>query len=383
LSTEGDVLLSVIGAYSDVLRDEQALAVRRQHLSMLSYQLDMVKAQRGAGELTITDVSQAEAQYATERSLVADAMNQLQADRAAYATVVGQNPVELAPEPPLPGVPASIDEAFALADESNPELQRARDTEEISRQQVIAAKAAFLPSVAIGGTAAYANASQPYFGIANVWNLSAQATVSEPLFTNGQRASAVREAVDQNTADRIAVEGARRTMVQHVADAWNQMISARTEVGLDEEASKAAGDAFKGMQIEFKAGERSTLDVLLAEQTMRNAEIALLAARRDEYVGAATVLRYIGRLRGEALVSDLPRYDPAAHLRSVKNRFMAPWTGLVQGFDGVLSPGERPGAIPRPPVAANPSMAAPTAPVPADAPLATALPTTPAAAVRK
>ncbi|MGH6955874.1 MAG: TolC family protein, partial [Caulobacteraceae bacterium] len=297
--------------------------------------------------------------------------------------VVGQNPGELAPEPPLPGVPASIDEAFALADESNPELQRARDTEEISRQQVIAAKAAFLPSVAIGGTAAYANASQPYFGIANVWNLSAQATVSEPLFTNGQRASAVREAVDQNTADRIAVEGARRTMVQHVADAWNQMISARTEVGLDEEASKAAGDAFKGMQIEFKAGERSTLDVLLAEQTMRNAEIALLAARRDEYVGAATVLRYIGRLRGEALVSDLPRYDPAAHLRSVKNRFMAPWTGLVQGFDGVLSPGERPGAIPRPPVAANPSMAAPTAPVPADAPLATALPTTPAAAVRK
>jgi len=357
--------------------------VRQQHLEMLIQQQDVAKARRNAGEATITDVAQADAQLAGVRALVSDAQNQLQVSRAAYATLVGQNPGDLAPEPQPPGLAVSVDEAFSLGETGSPDLQQALRTEEISRAQVVAARAAYRPSVSVGATAGYANTQQPFFGRTNDWNISALATVSAPLFQNGLRDSGVREALEQNASDRLAVETARRTMLQNIANAWNRMITARADVALQKEQVRAATVAFEGMQIEYNGGERTLQDVLLAEETLRNAEIALLAAQHDEYVGAASVLRYVGRLRGRDLVADLPQYDPAAHFRQVRNAGMAPWTGLVLGVDEIAIPSARTNPIPAPSAAANPQPRPATAEPPADAPLATALPLTPTPAVQQ
>lgn len=373
-ATEAGVMLAVITAYSDVLRDSQALELRRQHLDMLAHQLDIAKARQAAGEATLTDVSQAEAQLAAVRALVSDAQNQLQVSRAAYTTAVGQNPGELSPEPDLPGLPASVDEAFTLAEAQSPDLALAQQNEAISRAQVEAARVAYRPSISVSANAGYASTSEPFFGRTNDWDVSALATVTAPLFTNGAAASGVRQALEQNTSDRIAVEGARRNVVQNIADAWNQMITARADVGFQQEQVRAAGEAFKGMQIEYDAGERSTLDVLLAEETLRNAELSLLAANHDQYVAAAEVLRFIGRLQGPNLIRGLPQYDPAKHLRHVGHSGMVPWTDAIVGIDQIALPKGHPHPIPAPPKSVNPTMN-PSASVPADAPIATALPT--------
>jgi len=376
-ATEAGVMLAVITAYSDVLRDTQALDVRRQHLEMLAHQLEIAKARQSAGEATLTDVAQAEAQLAGVRALVSDAQNQLQISRAAYATVVGQSPGELTPEPDLPGLPASVDQAFHLAEAQSPDLALAQQNEAISHAQVIAARVAYRPSIAVSANAGYAATSEPFFGRFNDWDVSALATLTAPLFTNGAAASGVRQAVEQNTSDRVAVEGARRTVVQSVADAWNQMITARADVGFQQEQVRAATEAFKGMQIEYDAGERSTLDVLLAEETLRNAELALLAAEHDQYIGAAQVLRFVGRLQGPDLIASLPQYDPAKHLRHVSHSGMVPWTDAVLGIDQIALPNGRGHAVPVPPPAAKPAMKPAAAPVPPDAPLATAVPSSP------
>jgi len=376
-ATEAGVMLAVITAYSDVLRDAQALDVRRQHLEMLAHQLDIAKARQAAGEATLTDVAQAQAQLAGVRALVSDAQNQLQVSRAAYATAVGQNPGDLAPEPDLPGLPASPDEAFRLAEAQSPDLALAQENEAISRAQIVSARVAYRPSIAVSANAGYATTSEPFFARSNDWNVTALATLTAPLFTNGAAASGVRQALEQNTSDRIAVEGVRRTLDQNVANAWNQMITARTDVQLQQEQVRAATEAFKGMQIEYDAGERSTLDVLLAEETLRNAELALLAAEHDQYVGAATVLRYIGRLQGPDLIASLPQYDPAKHLNHVRHSGMAPWTDVVVGIDSIALPGAHPHPIPQPPPARNPAPVPAAQPVPPDAPLSTAVPTSP------
>jgi len=373
-ATEAAVMLAVVTAYSDVLRDTQALDVRRQHLEMLAHQLDVAKARQSAGEATLTDVAQAEAQLAGVRALVSDAQNQLQISRAAYATVVGQNPGELTPEPDLPGIPASVDDAFRLAEAQSPDLALAQQNEAISHAQVIAARVAYRPSISVSANAGYAATSEPFFGRSNDWDVSALATLTAPLFTNGAAASGVRQALEQNTSDRIAVEGARRAVVQSVADAWNQMITARADVGFQQEQVRAASAAFKGMQIEYDAGERSTLDVLLAEETLRNAELALLAAEHDQYVAVAQVLRFVGRLQGPDLIASLPPYDPAKHLRHVRHAGMVPWTDAIVGVDQIALPGARTHAIPQPQRAVNPTLKPPSTPVPPDAPIATAIP---------
>jgi outer membrane protein len=277
----------------------------------------------------------------------------------------------------LPGLPGTADDAFVDGEQANPDLQQAKYAEQISREQVVSARAAFLPTIGLSGSAEYGATTQPFFGRTNSWNLTAAATLSEELFANGQRTSAVRQALEQNESDRILIESARRAMVQNVANAWNLMVTARTDVGLQHEQVHAAQAAYEGMQIEYDAGERTTQDVLLSEETLRNAELELLQAQRDAYVAAATVLRHIGRLRGADVVAGLPQYDAARHFRDVRNRDQVPWTGLVHGLDSLGAPGAHTHPIPAPAGAANPT-SPPGAPVPAEAPLATAVPTTPA-----
>jgi outer membrane protein len=274
-------------------------------------------------------------------------------------------------------LPASVDEAFTLGEAGSPDLQQALRTEEISRGQVVAARAAYRPSVSVSANAGYVAAQQPFFGRTSDWNVSALATVTAPLFENGLRDSAVREALEQNASDRVAVETARRAVVQNIANAWNRMITARSEVVLQQEQVSAASLAFKGMQIEYNGGERTTQDVLLAEETLRNAEIALLVAQHEAYVGAAAVLRHVGRLRGQDLVADLPQYDPAEHFRRVRDAGMVPWTGLAVGVDGIALPPPRTRPIPAPSGAKNPQSKPGAVEPPADAPLATTLPMPP------
>jgi len=58
----------------------------------------------------------------------------------------------------------------------------------------------------------------------------------------------------------------------------------------------AARLAFEGVQEEAKVGARTTLDVLDAEQEVLNARSSLVAARRDEYVAAYSLLASVGKL---------------------------------------------------------------------------------------
>jgi outer membrane protein len=381
-STEASVLYQAISAYADVLRDQQSLAVRRQHLDMLVHQLEVAKARQAAGDVTLTDVAQAQAQLWGERALFTTAGAQLDASRVAYATAVGDNPDELAPTPELPNLPRTVDEAFQVAEADNPDLRQALYAEQVSREQVVAARASYRPTVTVTGGAIYSTTSQPFssfFGPSpsKTWDFNAQATLNVPLFTNGARASVVRQAVEQNASDRIAIEGARRAVVQNVANAWNAMLSARSNTDVEREEVKSADFAFKGMQIEYGAGERSTLDVLLAEQTLRNAQIALIDAQHDTFVAAAALLRVMGRLEARELIASLPAYDPTRHFRQVRARSMVPWTGLMQDLDDLAAPNKRVPQVPVPPLAASPRDVTAQTPIPLDAPMATAVPTAP------
>jgi outer membrane protein len=373
-STEASVLFQTISAYADVLRDQQSLAVRRQHLDMLAHELDVAKSRQTAGEATLTDVAQAQAELEAERALVTSSSVQLNSSRAAYAAVVGDNPTDLADPPDFPGLPSTVDDAFRLAEADNPDLRQAEDAEEESREQVVAARAAFRPTISVGGAAIYSNTTQPFFGRSESWDFNGQATLSIPLFTNGARSSAVRQAVDRNASDRVAIDGARRNAVQNVANAWNGMLGARSNVTVEQQEVKFADFAFHGMQIEYGAGQRSTFDVLLAEQTLRNAQISLITAQHDAFVASAALLRAIGKLEARNLVSSLPAYDPVAHFNQVRNRGAAPWTGLVEGIDSIASPSKRVPAVPAPPLTATPQPIV-GAPPPADAPMVTAVPT--------
>jgi outer membrane protein len=345
---EAGVVQQVIAAYVDVRRDQQALAIAQTNLDVLNRQLAETKDRFEVGQITRTDVAQARARAAAAQAQLSSAHAQLASSRAAYAAVVGQSPGELAPEAPLPGLPASVDEAFDVAARENPAILAADYAEQAAAARVAAAKAANHPTVTlraqVGESGYYANL--PLLGVTGggLWatSVTASAVLTQPLFTGGLNSSHIREALEDDNARRIAIEAAQRQTVEAVAQSWNQLAAARANTASGAEQVSADQIAFEGVRQEADVGLRTTLDVLNAEQELRGAELALVGARHDEYLAAAKVLNAMGRLQAAALSPNLAGYDPKAAFDQVRHSGEAPWEGLVAGLDSIGAPAPPP-----------------------------------------
>ena len=336
---EQTVLASVIQAYADVIRDSEILAIRGSNLGVLQRQLEEASARFEVGEITRTDVAQSEARLAQTEADLANAQAQLSVSRAAYAAVVGQAPGELAPMPVLPGLPTDFDSALDVALLDNPGIRAAGYSQRAAEARVAAAKSEYMPSARL--TASYGGSTDDLGspdGIADNTRFQAGATISVPLFTGGLNSSRVAQALERAYVAQINVEGERRNTLQAVSSAYAQSLSARSTLQAGEEAVRAATVAAEGVRQEAQVGLRTTLDVLNQELELRNAEVTLASARRNEYVAQANLLAAMGRLEGPDLGLALDAYDPVANYDRVRNRGALPWDGLVEAIDRVLAP---------------------------------------------
>jgi hypothetical protein len=169
--------------------------------------------------------------------------------------------------------------------------------------------------------------------------ITAQAVVTQPLFTSGLNASGVRRALELNNADRLGIDVTRRTVVQGLAQQWAQLVSARRALASDQASIAAAETAFFGMRQEERFGLRTTIEVLNTQQELTQAQIALLRNRFTEYTARAGVMAAIGRLDVNLLAPGVERYDPKRDFDRVKNRYALPTEFVVRTLDGIVTPG--------------------------------------------
>nr|WP_295106741.1 TolC family outer membrane protein [uncultured Caulobacter sp.] len=344
---EQGMLANVVTAYVDVRRTQQALRIANENVAVLTRQLDESNARFEVGEITRTDVAQSQARLAAAKASQSSAQANLAVARANYAQVVGQNPADLAPEPSLANVlPASVEQAFETAEGGNPAVQAARYAEQAAAARVALAKAAYLPTISAGASlgfdAAEVNGNRNQFGQYNR-QIAGSLTARVPLFTGGLNASNVRAARERETAARVAVEGAKRQVIQQVSAAWSTLLASRASLVSNEEQVRAARIAFEGVRQEQQVGLRTTLDVLNAQLELSNAELALVTARRDEYVASTSLLQAMGQLDVTKLASGTAAYDPkTSYNRVTHSAGWVPWEPVVQAIDKVGAPSTKP-----------------------------------------
>lgn len=376
---ETTLIQNVVTAYEDVRRDQQILKIRTDNAALLRDQLSETQAKFDVGQVTRTDVAQAQAQLSSADALLATAKAQLQISRAEYTAVVGQNPGELAPEPALPGLPDTVEQAFDAAEAESPPLTQAKITEQSSRAKIAEARAANRPTVSAQASFGAEGTMVP-FGVRDFDRVvSGQIVYSQPIFTAGLNSSLIRQAIQQNASDRIAIEGQRRTVVQNVAQAWNTMVGDKASVISNEQQVSAAQVAYEGLREQYRVGLSTTLDVLIQQQTLENAELSLTQARHDEYVGEAALLAAMGQLEVADLVRGVLLYDPAKSFNKVKSKGALPWEPLVAAIDTVGEPGmgaDKPIRT-APTAPGEVTMVQPANPPPANQPLNTVQPTSP------
>jgi len=343
---EGEVVRDVITVYAAVLRDRQRLEVARENVAALRAQLEQNRAKRRVRDVTITDVAQSDARLASGEAQLASAEAQLAISRGEYLRVVGFEPGDLAPLPELPGLPDSIDEAFAIADAENANLTSARYSEEASRANIAEQRGNQRPSATISAQAGKVGLLSPFDRHDYRTQVTAQITVTQPLFQAGQIRSRIRQAQDQNRTAQALVDDERRQALQDVVIAWNQLGSSRIGVVAGSRQVEAAQIAFAGMRQEERFGLRSTIEVLNAEQELASSQLALLGNRYQEYIARAALLLAMGRLDARTVNSAIPAKDPEAEFNKVRWRGISPTEPAAMLLDRIGS--ASPYAAPKP-----------------------------------
>lgn len=291
---EQDVLQRAAEAYFNVVRDMRVYDATKNNVDVLLRQQREANLRFEVGEVTKTDVAQADARLAQSRAQLTTAQARLAVSRAAFAEIIGETPRTLESNPALPPAPASLDEAKTIAATAAPLIVRAKMAEEASRRDFAVAKGAFAPTVSV--TASYQYAEEPSSFILKDEQFAYGVRASMPIFLGGLNISRAREAQALNEADRRRIEEAERRSIAAVTQAWEQLAAARANIVSATSQVEANELALTGVRRESQLGTRTTLDVLDAEQEYLNAQVSLANAERDARSATFLLLAAMGVL---------------------------------------------------------------------------------------
>ncbi len=321
-STEQSTLLDAASAYLNVVRDQAVVELNKNLERVLARQLEATQDRFRVGEITRTDVSQAESRLAGATASRIQAEGTLETSRANYARIIGQRPAELRQPSVEYTLPDSLDEAIALAEENNPSVVAAVFTEQAAQSGVRIVDGELYPTADL--TASYTYSREVGRQDARSRNAQVIAQVTVPLYTSGSVAARARAARETANQRRIEVQDARRQARESAVASWQQLVTARASIVSLQAQVRAAEIALEGVRQEELVGARTVLDTLDAEQELLDARVNLVLAQRDEAVAIFTVLSAIGELTVQRLGLDVTVYDETEHYRAVRDR----WFGI-------------------------------------------------------
>jgi outer membrane protein len=320
---EQQVLLDAATAYMNVLRDTAILEVQRSNVRVLGETLRQTRDRFNVGEVTRTDVAQAQAQLAAGQSQLLAAESNLTTSKAVYRRVVGVEAVQLAPGMPVDRLsPRTLAGAIAEGQAMNPAVTAAMYGVDVAALQVKISEGALYPVVTLTGNVQRAH--ELTAAIDEQFTASIIAGVTIPIYQGGGEYSTIRqskELLGQRRLDLATTQDqARATVVQ----AWGQHEAAKAQIQAAQEQVTASEVALNGVREEARVGQRTTLDVLNAQQALVNARVNLVTAQRDRVVASYSLLFAVGRLSPEVLRLPTEIYDPMVHYQQVRDA----WGGV-------------------------------------------------------
>jgi outer membrane protein len=321
-NTEQTVLLNALTAYMNLLRDYANLELQKRNVAVLQQELRQTRDRFKLADVTATDVSQAESRLGGGQTQVLNAQANYETSAAVYRQVIGTQPGKLGPGTPVDRFcPTTLDQALTLIDQ-HPSVILAMYNVDYAELQVKIAEGALQPTLSLQGSAQ--QAWNPAIGVSQTNLLQGVGQLSVPIYQGGAEYSAVRQQKEAIGQRLLELELARRQIREAIAQAWGQFVSSKAEIKTTDIQVKAAENALNGVRREALVGQRTTLDVLNAEQELVNARVAVVTAQRDRVVASYTLLATVGRLSPEVLGLKTESYDPTVHYQQIRDT----WIGL-------------------------------------------------------
>jgi outer membrane protein len=330
LAVETAVFQAVAMAYLDVVRDQALTEVSRNNVQVLRKQLEATQDRFRVGEVTRTDVAQAESSLAQAMGTLTSAEGTLAQSRAEYLRAVGRPPGILLLPRDRPALPATREEAQSLAANNNFSVISANFSELAARDNIDVVKSQLLPQISLVGNISRLTAPSVTLSSAreNIGTISAQMTWQ--LYEGGLIYSQTR-AAEQTVGQRLSqVDDARRLAVQTVTNSWETLKSGRAAIASFAAAVRAAQIALEGVQQQALVGTATTLDVLIQNQQLLTTQQQLIVAEHDAALAEFNIAAATGRLIAADLHLPVQLYDMERHYRQVKDKAIGFRGGLSQ-----------------------------------------------------
>nr|WP_207101264.1 TolC family outer membrane protein [Paracoccus shandongensis] len=338
VAVEQDVLLAATVAFFDIRQATERVALQQNSVEVLTRERQAAQDRFDVGEITVTDVALADAQLAETQAGLAAAQGDLEIAREAYLAATGRFPSGLDAPPPLPKLPASVDEARAIGQRNHPLIAQAQRQAAASELGVAQAAAERNPSLSANVAAGVTRSRQQQLlgegDYDNRNSASVSLNLSQTIYSGGRLPAAHRRAMALRDQSRANLLNVSRQISQLVGESWANIDVARAQIGAIDEQISAAQQAYNGVREEAALGARTTLDVLDAEQSLLEARADKITAEANLQLAHYQLLAAMGRLTVEHLNLGIPTYDPSQYYNAVRD---APYTSKQgESLDRVL-----------------------------------------------
>ncbi|MEA2976358.1 MAG: outer membrane protein [Alphaproteobacteria bacterium] len=320
---EQTILLNAATVYMDMLRDSAIAEVQRSNVRVLNETLRQTRDRFSVGEVTRTDVAQSEAQLAAGQFQLLNAESNLTTTRSNYRRIIGTDPGNLSPGTPMDRfAPSALPAAVSLGLARNPNVTSAMYGIDVAYLQVKINEGALYPTFTFTGSALESISSS----LTNMQQttLSATGNLTVPIYQGGAEYSLIRQSKESLTQQRLNLEQVRDQTRQSVVQAWGQVQATKAQIQSAQAQVNSTEIALNGVREEARVGQRTTLDVLNAQQALVNARVTLVTAQHDRVVASFNLLNAVGVLSPQTLGLATPTYDPRVHYYQVRDS----WTGV-------------------------------------------------------
>jgi outer membrane protein len=320
---EQTVLLAASTVYMDLLRDTAIADVQRSNVKVLNETLRQTNDRFNVGEVTRTDVAQSEAQLAAGQYQLLTAEANLTTTRANYRRVIGIDPGKLTPAPPVDRfAPPTLAGSLQVGLEQNPNVTAAMYGIDVANLQIKINEGALFPTVSLNGSAQKLWNSSLTQAEQTSWSIGS--TVTVPIYQGGAEYSLIRQSKETLGQQRLNLEQVRDQTRANIAQAWGVVVATKAQIESAQAQVRSNETALNGVREEARVGQRTTLDVLNAQQALVNARVTLVTAQRDRVVASYALLASVGVLSPETLGLSTSIYDPRIHYYQIRDS----WIGL-------------------------------------------------------
>jgi outer membrane protein len=320
---EQQLLLDAATVYMDLLRDKAILDLNRSNVQVLTAQLQETRYRFSVGEVTLTDIAQAQSRLASGRSQLLAAQSQYVTSRANYRRVIGLEPGTLARGTPVDRLsPTVLARAITQGQAQSPSVLAAAYGVDVAELAVKISEAALYPNLTLQASAQEVAKSD--FEVKGSTQVSVVGQLTIPIYQGGGEYSAIRQSKETLGLQRLNLDVNRDQARATVVQTWGQLDAAKGRIESTTAHVDAAEIALNGVREEARVGQRTTLDVLNAQQELVNARVALVTAQHDRVVASYTLLAAVGGLSMQHLGLNVQIYDPMVHYQQVRDA----WIGM-------------------------------------------------------